>query len=151
MSTNINGIKSTIMQRISDDISTVQDVANFEKTNFRGFPAVTLICSGNENDYWSTAENKRQFSFIIRVYQQIEHKVAVIGDLSDTAKEQAENILGTVVSEIIDSFDKYFDLGGSVDYCRAIPSAWGYAQIGEGWARTAEIKIIVIQIFNIEI
>jgi hypothetical protein len=146
----INSFKSEIMNRISSNITTVQDVANYEKTGFRGYPAVTVVCSGNENDYWSTAENQRIYTFVIRIYQQIEQKLDM-GDLSDNAKDQAEAILGRVVSEIIDSFDKYYDLGGVADYCRAVPSAWGYAQIGEGWCRTAEIKIVVTKLFNVTI
>ena len=144
--TDINAIKTKIMNRISTDITTVQDVENYEKSGFTGYPAVTVVCSGNENDYWSTAENKRQFSFVIRIYQQIENKPD-LGDLTDTAKERAEAIMGRVVSEIIDSFDEYYDLGGTVDYCRAVPSLWAYCKIEGRWCRTAEIKIIAIKTF----
>lgn len=155
MASEINNIKKVIMQRISDDVPDVQDVSNFEKTNFKGFPAVNVFCSGNENDYWSTAENKRIYTFIIRIYQQIEYNVPNITDLADSAKQAAEDAMGVVVSEIIDSFDKFEDMGGMIDgeiaFSKAVPSAWGYAQIGTGWARTAEIKIIVNKIFNITI
>ena len=138
------------MDRISIDITTIQDVSNYEKSGFTGFPAVTVVCSGNENDYWSTAENKRQFSFTIRIYQQMEQKPD-LGDVSDNAKQQAEDILGRVVSEIIDSFDDVNALSEVADYCRAVPSVWGYVKIGDGFCRTAEIKISAIKIFNITI
>lgn len=136
------------MDRISTTVTTVQDVSNYEKSGFTGYPAVTVVCSGNENDYWSTAENKRQFPFIIRIYQQMEQKPD-LGDVSDTAKQQAEDILGRVVSEIIDSFDNKDALSEVVDYCTATTSTWGYVKLDAGWCRTAEIKISAIKLFDI--
>ena len=148
MPTNINNLKSQIITRISSNVTTVQDVANYEKTVFKGFPAVTVTCSGNENDFWTTAENQRQFTFIIRVYVQLTTKPAL--DLvSDNAKDAAEAIMGRVVSEIIDTFDNFYTFNNTADFCRAIPSSWGYAQVGEGWCRTAEIKLQVIKSFTI--
>ena len=146
--TNINNIKSVIINRISSDITKVQDTADYEKTGFSGFPAVTIFCSGNENDYESTSDNLRTFTFIIRIHEQL-GKIPQLDAVSDNAKQRAERILGDVVSEIIDSFDKYYTLGGAVDICKATPSRWGYAEIPEGWARIAEIKIECKKSFDI--
>ena len=144
--TDINNLKSQISNRISTNITTVQDVAPYEKSGFKGFPAVTITCSGNENDFWTTAENQRQFTFVIRVYIQLTNKPAL--DLvSDNAKEAAEMIMGRVVSEILDTFDNFYTFNNEADFCRAIPSSWGYAQVGEGWCRTAEIKLQVVKSF----
>lgn len=145
--TNINGLKSLIMARISSDITTVQDTSDYEKTGFTGFPAVTVICSGNENDYYSVATNQRNFAFTIRIYEQMENvpDQGTLDTISDNAKQRAEGIIGRVVSQIVDSFDEYYTLGGEADFVKATPSVWGYAQIGEGWCRTAEIKLNVIK------
>ena len=148
MATSISGLKSQIIQRISSQVTTVQDVANFEKSGFRGFPAVTVTCSGNANDYWSTAQNQRQFTFIVRIYQQIERTPA-LETASDKQKEIAEGIMERVVSEIIDTFDQFYAFNNEADFCRAVPSAWGYVKIGEGWCRTAEIKLEVVQSYTV--
>ena len=146
--TNINNLKSVIMNRISSEVDTVQDVSPYEKTNFKGFPAVTVACSGNENDYYSVSHNQRVFTFIIRIFVQIEKKPA-LDILSDNAKERAEQIMGRVISDIIDAFDTFYEFGDAADFLRAIPSAWGYAKIGEGWTRTAEIKLEVVKSYNV--
>lgn len=146
MPTSISNLKSTIINRISDDITTIKDVSDYEKTGFRGFPAATVVCSGNENDYYSTAENQRVFTFVITIYQQMED-VAVVDAVSDNAKERAEDIMEQVVSEVIDSFDEFYEFGGDADFCRAIPSAWGYAKTGHGWCRVAQIKLEVIKAY----
>jgi len=148
MATDINMLKEQITTRIATNITTVQDVTNYDKTVFKGFPAVTVTCSGNENDFWSTAENQRVFTFIIRIYIQLTNKPAL--DLvSDNAKDAAEAIMGRVVSEIIDTFDNFYTFNNAADFCRAIPSSWGYAQVGEGWCRTAEIKLQVTKSFTL--
>ena len=148
MSTSINNLKRVIIERISDDITTVQDVADYEKTLFRGYPAVTVACSDNENEYWSTAENQRAFSFVIRVYVNLERK-PTLDLVSDNAKERAERVMGNVVSEMIDSFDEYYRFGDNADYCKAAPSAWGYVNLSGGWARTAEIKLEVVKHYTV--
>lgn len=142
--TNINNLKSVIINRISDQVDTIQDTAAYEKTNFRGFPAVTVSMSGNENDFISSTGNKRVYVFIVRIYEQTEN-VPTPDLISDNAKQRAEDILGRVVSDMLDAFDQFYEFGGAADYMRAAPSAWGYAKIGSGWARTAEIKLEVVK------
>ena len=148
MATDISALKGQIMTRISTNITTVQDVSPYEKTGFDGFPAVTVTCSGNENDYWSTAENQRQFTFIIRIYQQIDKK-PTLEELGDNQKEVAEGIIERVVSQIIDTFDNFYSFNNAADFCRAVPSTWWYTKIGESWCRTAEIKLQVVKSFTI--
>ena len=146
--TSISGLKSTIMQRISDTVDKVQDVADYDKTTFRGFPAVCVICSRNQNSYISTAQNERVFGFAIRVYEQIEN-VPEPDALSDSAKQRAEKIMERVVSQIIDAFDKFYEFNGAADFCRAIPSIWGYAKLDCGWCRVAEINLEVVQNYTV--
>lgn len=148
MSTSISGLKSTIMTRISTEITTCQDVSDYEKTRFKGFPAVTVVCSGNENDYYSTAQNLRVFGFVIRIYEQLEN-VPEVDAVSDNAKERAEEIMERVVSEMLDTFDEFYEFGGNADYCKATPSAWGYAKLAHGWCRVAEIKLEVGLTYNV--
>ena len=140
----INDIKKEIVNRISTDVTSVQEISGYEKIPQRGFPAVVVFCSGNEADYISTIDNMRTYSFVIRIFEQIGHDI----DNND-AKERAERIVGNVVSDLINSFDKYYTLGDTVDYCLASPSKWGYAQIDTGWMRTADIVFQVKKSFDI--
>ena len=142
MATNISSLKSTIINRISTNIDTIQDTANYERTTFRGFPAVTVTCSENENEYHTNAANMRTFAFVIRIYVNVTHKPTE-DTISDNEKERAEGIMERVVSQIIDEFDEFYEFGGNADYCEAIPSRWFYTKIGNGWCRTAEIILRV--------
>ena len=67
----INDLKKTILAQLST-VTNVQDVADYEKSTFSGYPAITLTCSGNENEFNSTGTNLRTFLFDIRCYEQIE-------------------------------------------------------------------------------
>ena len=148
MNTNISSLKQSIIDRLSTEITTIQDTANYDKTTFRGFPAVCVVCSGNENDYWSNAENQRAFGFIIRIYHIIED-VPQPDLLSDSAKEKAEGVMERVVSQMLDAFDEFYEFGGNADFCRATPSAWGYAKLACGWCRVAEINLEVVKQYTI--
>ncbi len=144
MATDINGLKKEIMNRISSTVTTVQDVANYDKVIFSGFPAVTVTVAENDNDFWSVGENQRAFNFDIDIYQQISKSTQSV---DDNARQSAERIMGNVVSEMIDTFDSYVTFGGAAEFLRAAPSTWDYMESAEGFYRHAKIKLQVVKIF----
>ncbi len=137
----INTLKKEILNELQK-ITNVQEVADFEKSGFNGFPAITLTCSGNENTFDTTASNMRTYQFTIRCYEQLE-KVPQLDAVSDTAKARAEKIMGELVSEVIDTFDKFYQFNQVADFMQAVPSEWGYVKLANGWCRTAKIELIV--------
>lgn len=147
----IGYLKQTIRQVISSDVDTVQDVSDYEKTGFEGYPAVTISCSGNENSFYSNAENERIFLFTLRVFVQIE-QVPKLDSTSDNAKQRAEGIMERVVDQILNSFDTTtrFTLGDVADNgVEAVPSRWSYALLPGGWCRVAEIELRVKRIYTV--
>lgn len=144
--TNINALKSTIMARISSEVSTVQDVSDYDKLNFSGFPAVTVTTTDNENEFWSVGQNQRAFNFDIDIYVQISKGTQSV---DDNARQSAERIMGNVVSDIIDAFDDYVEFGGNADFLRAAPSTWDYMESSEGFMRHAKIKLQVVQLYTL--
>lgn len=133
------------MQRISSEVSTCQDVSDYDKIVFKGFPAVTVTTTDNENEFWSVAQNQRAFNFDIDIYQQISKSTQSV---DDNARQSAERIMGNVVSDIIDAFDTYTEFGGNADFLRAAPSSWDYVESAEGFYRHAKIKLQVVQLFT---
>jgi len=143
MNTDINSLKKEIINRISSTVTTVQDVADYDKIIFKGFPAVTITMTGNDNEFWSVGENQRGFNFDLNVYVQISKN---INQVDDHAVQAAERITGNVVSEIIDSFDSDITLGDNATYIKAAPSDWGYAEISNGYCRTAKIRLQIVKL-----
>lgn len=141
--TNINNLKSVIMNRISAEVSTVQDVSDYDKIVFSGFPAVTVTTADNDNEFWSTGENQRAFNFDLDVYIQISKNTQTP---DDNGMQSAERIMGNVVSDILDAFDSYTTFGGAADMLKAAPSVWDYIQTSEGWMRHAKIKLQIVQL-----
>ena len=144
--TNINGLKNQIMQFISANVTTVQDVSDYDKVVFSGFPAVTVTTTDNENEFWSVAQNQRAFNFDIDIYVQISKSTQSV---DDNARQSAERIMGNVVSDILDAFDSYTTFGGAADFLRAAPSDWDYVESAEGFYRHAKIKLQVVQLHTI--
>ncbi len=145
MATDINHLKKQIMNRISSEVTTVQDVANYDKIVFSGFPAVTVTVADNENEFWSVGENQRAFNFDIDIYQQISKSTQTV---DDNARQSAERIMGNVVSDMIDAFDSFVTFGGAADFLRAAPSDWDHMESAEGYMRHAKIKLQVVQLYT---
>lgn len=147
----IGFLKKTILNIISRDVDTAQEVVGFEKTGFRGFPAITVICTGSENSFYSSAENERIFNFTLRVFVPIENKPK-LESTTDAAKENAEKIMERTVDQLLAAFDTTtsFTLEGAADNgVEAVPSGWGYALIDAGWCRTAAIELKIRRTLNV--
>lgn len=141
--TDINNLKKTVMSRISSTISTVQDVSDFSKVVFDGFPAVTVTMADNENGFWSVGENQRGFNFNIDIYIQISRDTS---STDNNAMQSAERIMGNVVSEMIDSFDSFIEFDDQATYLKASPSIWDFIESSEGFLRHALIKLQIVQL-----
>ena len=141
--TDINNLKSVIMNRISSEVSTVQAVYDYDRIVFTGFPAVTVTIADNDNDFWSTGENQRAFNFDLDIFIQISKNTQTV---DDNAIQSAERIMGNVVSDILDAFDSFTTFGGAANFLRAAPSSSDYINSSEGWLRHAKIKLQIIQL-----
>lgn len=147
----IGFLKDTIFDIISRDVDTVQEVVGFEKTGFRGFPAVTVVCTDIENSFYSSTENERIFVFSLKVFVPIENKPK-LENTTDPAKEHAEKIMERVVDQITNAFDTttLFTLEGAADNgVEAIPSTWSYALLDIGWCRLANIQLRIKRTLNV--
>lgn len=126
-------------------ITNIQDVADYQKTGFTGYPAVSVSMSDNENEFWSTAENIRKFVFNIDIFVQISKNTSTA---DDNAQQKAERAMGEVVSDILDKFDNEIDLNGTADFVDATPSSWDFVELPGGYMRHAKIKIQVNKIYT---
>ena len=132
---------------ILNGISAIQEVHNYEKSTFRGYPAVTVVPSENESDFEATQERQRVLAFRLRFY------VEVISDRHESTGEglkEADRIMRSLLDTVIDEFDKPANarFSGNADttakkvlYTEPIPSSWEYD--GERKMRMAEITLRV--------
>lgn len=113
-----NQIRDKLGSMISTHISRAQEVYLYEESEFNGDPCITITPSSNEAEYYSNKENIRVYAFTVRAWVS----QSVRGD------KKAEDVLATLVDDIIDMFDRYYTLGvGSPGNALVIPS--GYTMI----------------------
>lgn len=98
----------TRLDAIKATSSIITAVYDFHRVSgVEGFPYITFEFDQLGNEFFTSGENLRNYIFRIIVYQEIE---------STTMGRQAANQqLQNVVDEIIDGFDKDFDLQGICD------------------------------------
>ena len=135
-------IKKELVQRISANVTTLQDVYGYERVNPSGFPYGTIVRSHNESDFNTNRENLRVYAFRFVVWEQM-GQLPPNDPGSDNAKERAEGIIDEVVDQVIDYFEltTNISLGGLVTWVEAIPSTGVYLQGPGGWYRGAEVII----------
>jgi hypothetical protein len=113
------------------------DVYTYEIEEFVGDPIAVITPSSNESDYFTNKENTRVYAF----------KIMIFVNRIKRTKDEAEQVLRSIVSAIIDDFDRDYMLTGldcPVGYTFvnvfATPSSWGYLG-AESEYRIAEINL----------
>lgn len=129
------------IQSIIDSNTNISQSYNYERSEFGGFPAVTITPAANNSEYETTTENRRIYAFDLRIW--IQRKMNVIGD------DEADRIMRKTVDSVMDSLDSAYTLSGveqrtgyTMLFMEAIPSGWGYGG-REMEYRVSEIKIRV--------
>lgn len=125
--------------------SLIQDVYDYEVSEFGADPCATVVPSANESDYRNTTQNRRIYAFSVRLW------VKRAGPSRDDKK--AEDILTDLVDSVLDDFDHYYTLGSgspgsalvvptgyTMIRVEALPSSWFYVD-RETLYRGAEILI----------
>ncbi len=139
----IKQIKKGIITNLSA-ISSLNKVYDHEKINPAGFPAAFVTFSGTENEFYTTAENKRIYAYRILV-------LAPIGqDLSNTnSVEQAEQTIEDCVGDILDTMDSdiTLDANTQVIFVEAAVGQPGYVDYEGGVARSGEVTIKVHSLY----
>ena len=134
----INDIKKDIMTIISGS-SLVQDVSDFPKTNFKGFPAVVVLWAGLTNEIATNVENERIVTFKIIILDQVGRDTD-----SDDSNLRAEKNINNIISDLIDRFDDTYNLSGSTSVDFSMPVNTDepvFAELSSGWARKVEMLL----------
>lgn len=123
---------------------SVQVVYGHEELNPTGFPAVMITATDMQGEFTSTAENSRIYAFRLFILFGIGQDYN--GPSETNRMEYAEQVIATVIDEIINVSDIDFELDGSdatVLFVEAADTVWGYTALENGDARTAEITLRV--------
>jgi len=139
----IKNIKKGLITNLAA-VSSLNKVYDHEKINPTGFPAAFVTFMGTDNEFYTTAENKRIYTYRVLV-------LAPIGqDLSNTnAVEQAEQTIEDCVGDILDVMDSdiTLDNNSQVIFVEAAVGQPGYVDYEGGVARSGEIMIKVVSLY----
>ena len=108
------------------DALGVQEVYSTPRLNFKGYPAVTISPSDNENDYETNTENIRSYVFNIRCFYDtknsgiddgIDNLEETIDSLIDLIDQENEKKTGNIIGQGMPSRYTYLNIF-------AVPSGW---------------------------
>jgi hypothetical protein len=140
VSTDIkNHIKANIQK-----CPSVQQVYGHEEINPVGFPAVVVIAGDMQGEFSSNAQNSRVYSFRVQIFFPIGQDFPVTTSMN--RMEYAEQVVATVIDELINVFDTDFVLAGAdttVLYVNATDVEWSYTALEVGDTRSAQLTLSV--------
>lgn len=128
-----------VIETVKTDTDRIQEIYDYETSKFRGYPAVTIVPSSNSNDYETTKDNKRTYTFTIRIF--LERKVEAPQDQESRLRQLMDNML-----DAFDSEDNWrltsanLPAGYTLIILQPSPSEWGYVEAETAILRYAEIK-----------
>jgi hypothetical protein len=124
--------------------ASVQTVYGHEELSPSGFPAVMVTAGDMDGEFSSNAENSRLYAFRILILFPVGQDYPVPDDTN--RMEYAEQVIATVIDEIVNISDTDFELTGSdptILYVNAADVAWSYVSYEGGEARAAELSLRV--------
>lgn len=140
MSVVVN-IKNQLKHKI-ESCASVQSVYTWEEMNPTGWPAVMLTAKDMQGEFSSNTENSRTYGYTALILMDLGQDFEKPKTLNRL--DYAENVISTVVDEIINAIDDTFELEGSPTlFANATDVTWGYTQGEFGVARSAELTINV--------
>lgn len=139
----IKDIKKGIMTNIAA-VSSLNKVYDHERINPDGFPCAFVTFSGTDNEFYTTAENKRVYVYRILVLAQIGQ------DTSNTKiVEQAEAQIEDITGDVLNTMDSDITLDNNTEviFVEAAVGQPGYVNYEGGMARSGEITVRVHSIY----
>lgn len=146
------GVIRTIKQGLIEKVSAIPEfnkVYGYERLNPGGFPAAFITFAGQENEFWTNAENKRVYIYRMLVLFQIGN--TPLGEVNPDEMEVAEEAIQDLVEDAIDAVDSDYTLGNSTEvlYIDAVLGEPGYVEYEGGVARSAEVMLRVHSVYTV--
>lgn len=123
---------------------SVQVVYGHEELNPTGWPAVMVTAGDMDGEFSTNAENSRTYAFRILILFPIGQDYPI--PPQNNRMEYAEQVVATVIDEIVNISDTDYELDGSnhtVLYVNAADVVWHYTLYEGGEARSAELSLRV--------
>lgn len=134
-------IKNQIKSKVQS-CDSVDQVYGYEEVNPQGWPAVMITPGNMQGEFSSNTENSRVYSYTLLILFSLGQDIETPATLDRL--EYAENVIATVIDEIITAVDNNFELDNSpVLFVNAADVLWGYKTAEFGVARSAEITLNV--------
>ncbi|MFA7367908.1 MAG: hypothetical protein WC008_06310 [Bacilli bacterium] len=140
------------LKELIESTDNFNQVETYEVEQFKGSPTAIIVPSSNENDYYSSNENVRIYSFMIVLY--VNRSVTAPGKKVEI---EADRVMRKLIDSVIDKCDRNYTLTGiecpdgyTFINLFAMPSAWGYSGRDDEY-RVATINVRCRVLVDVEV
>lgn len=124
---------------LEEKIDLLQEVSEFPKLTFTGYPAAYIAPSDSSADYETTRENERVYAFFVRFFYETKN----------TPVADATTYLRKVVDQALDELDKEDQRGGTRTIGQDLPTGYTFLSImahPSAWGEVQDQNLIVAEI-----
>lgn len=129
--------------------NSVAKVYTFDHLPIDQFPMVIVKYGSMDGEFATTSENRRVYSYNTKILVPIGKDLTGV---TDDRLQFAEEAIGQVVEEIVNSLDSDFELGqfnAQVLYIRALDVFYSEYSYEGGYAKGAELTIQVVTDYTV--
>lgn len=140
-------IKQQLINKIGA-CASVAKVYGFDRFPLEQWPAVIVKYTGIDGEFATTSENQRRYGYSVKILVPIGKDM---NEVTDDRLQFAEEAVGQVVEEIMNTVDHNFELNqfdADVHFVNAVDSIFTEYQYEGGYAHGAEMTIVVSTYFN---
>lgn len=141
-------VKEQIIKKV-DACASIAKVYGFDKLPITQWPVAFIKYGSMDGEFATTSENRRIYSYSCKVLIPIGKTP---NEVTDDRLQFAEEALGQVVEEIINTLDTNFELGqfnANVLYTKALDVLYTEYEYEGGYAKGAELTIQVVTDYDV--
>lgn len=152
-------VSTDIKKQLATTINALgqaQSVYKYNELNPTGWPCVWIVTDDLQGSFWSTAENKRVYSYKITCLFPLGEDFVKDGSIQ--REEYAENVLADVVDAILTAVEDtsfittlnaiYSSGDTTVLFAEAADAAWGEVDMQKGKAKAIQMSLMIHTDYN---
>lgn len=111
-----------------------EEVSTNPTSKFSGYPAATVVPAEVGSEFHTNDQNTREYGFNIYLHYPVKQGWST-----------AIDVMIDLLDATLDALDQNFDLNGTTDFLRAVPSQWDIDQSSEDLVLLATIHAIAVK------
>jgi len=126
-----NTLRTAIIDKLNGaEVTKIASAYRTDRSGLNSFPSAIITPSEKSADFHSTAQDRRVYAFVVRVFYPFTE-----------GQDEADMALEVALDELEEVFNQRETLGNACLWVEPVPSQWGYVERDKNFYRVAELVL----------